>query len=170
MHGREDRLVIMGRVIGLFGVCGWLKIFSHTDPREGILSYSPWRLRMGAEWRVMDLEAGRRQGKGVLALLRGIAGRDEAGAVLGSDIAVLRSQLPPPEPGEYYWNDLEGLRVQTAAGVLLGSVDHLLETGAHDVLVVKGDRERLIPFVEPEVVERVDLTAGTIVVNWDPDF
>ena len=90
--------------------------------------------------------------------------------LMGSEIGIRRDQLPAPEPGEYYWSDLQGLEVVTEKGESLGRVDHLIETGANDVLVVKGDRERLIPFVMQQVVTRVDLDAGTIQVDWDKDF
>ena len=81
-----------------------------------------------------------------------------------------RDALPPPKPGEYYWVDLEGLRVETVEGMELGRIDHLFATGANDVLVVRGERERMIPFVQPEVVTGVDFDAGVVVVDWDPEF
>ena len=90
--------------------------------------------------------------------------------LMGSEIGISRDQLPDTAPGEYYWGDLQGLEVLTGDGESLGTVDHLIETGANDVLVVKGDRERLIPFVLQQVVTRVDLDAGTIQVDWDKDF
>lgn len=168
--GGSERLVTVGRVAGLFGVDGWLRIYSYTQPRENILGYAEWHLAAGGQWRPADLEQGRRQGKGVVAKLAGIDGRDQARAWLGSTIAVARSALPEPEPGEYYWVDLEGLRVRTVDGTELGVVDHLFATGANDVLVVRGERERLVPFVLDEVVERVDPQAGVIEVDWDPEF
>jgi len=83
---------------------------------------------------------------------------------------VPRSALPAAGEDEYYWSDLEGLRVETLEGVDLGTVDHLIETGANDVLIVRGDRERLIPFLRPSVVREIDLVAARIRVAWDPDF
>jgi len=83
---------------------------------------------------------------------------------------VSRSQLPPPKPGEYYWVDLEGLAVQTVEGVVLGTVSHLFDTGANPVIVISGERERLVPFVTDQYVKSVDFDAGLIVVDWDPDF
>jgi len=83
---------------------------------------------------------------------------------------VPRSELPDPGPDSFYWTDLEGLTVRTVAGVELGVVDHLLETGANDVLVLKGERERLIPYVRGAVVTDVDLEQGVITVDWDPEF
>jgi 16S rRNA processing protein RimM len=102
--------------------------------------------------------------------IAGIDDRDIAASLLNTQIAVRREQLPPAAEGEYYWSDLVGLAVRTIAGVELGKVTHLMQTGANDVLVVKGDRERLIPFLQPDVVKRVDLDAGIIEVDWDPEF
>ena len=166
-----DELLILGKIAGLFGVKGWVKVFSHTDPRENIVGYSPWYLRKGGgEWTPVKVKSGRRHGKSVVALLEGIEDRDGAVALQGYDIAVHRSQLPAPADGEFYWTDLIGLTVSTESGVELGRVDHLLETGANDVLVVRGERERLIPFLYGDVVKTVDLAQRCMVVDWDPDF
>lgn len=162
--------IVLGRVTGLFGVRGWVKVFSNTQPREGIVKYSPWQLRLGDEWRSFVVADGQAQGKGVIARLEGVDDRDAAAALMGADIAIWREQLPPPEEGEIYWADLEGLAVETVEGRTLGKVSYLLETGANDVLVVQGERERLIPFVREQVVKEVDLQGGRIVVDWDPEF
>lgn len=162
--------IVLGRVTGLFGVRGWVKVFSNTQPREGIANYSPWQLRLGDEWRSFVVEQGQSQGKGVIVKLEGVDDRDAAAALMGADIAIWREQLPPPAEGEIYWADLEGLEVVTVAGQALGRVSHLLETGANDVLVVRGERERLIPFVRGQVVTEIDLDGGRLVVDWDPDF
>ncbi|HEX7030409.1 MAG TPA: ribosome maturation factor RimM [Gammaproteobacteria bacterium] len=170
MAEREDKRVALGRVSGLFGVRGWVKVFSGTEPREGILDYSPWQLRVRGEWRSVKVEAGKRHGRNVVAKLAGVDDRDAAAALLDAEIAVSRGQLPKAAGDEIYWTDLEGLAVRTEAGVELGTVDHLLETGANDVLVVKGERERLIPFIRDQVVKQVDLDQGVLIVDWDPEF
>lgn len=165
----QDRLVV-GKIVGLFGVQGWVKIFSHTEPKENIFTYAPWLVEIKGEWRPMKVLSGRVQGKGLVASLEGYADRELARLLIGAEIAVLRSQLPKPAKGEYYWTDLIGLNVVTTDGVELGKVDHLFDTGANDVMVVKGERERLIPFVTGQYVHEVDLDAGTIRVDWDPEF
>ena len=162
--------VVLGRVSGLFGVEGWVRVFSHTEPREGIVHYRPLFLKRQGEWREFRIEAGRAHGAGVVLKFAGCDDRDQAAALIQSDIAVRRIQLPPPKPGEYYWADLEGLRVVTLEGVELGVVSHLLATGANDVLVVKGEQERLLPFVQGPVVVEVDLERRLLRVDWDPDF
>jgi 16S rRNA processing protein RimM len=166
----DDEMIILGRVSGLFGVKGWIKVYSHTSPRQGILGYKTWYLKQDGGWQRHALAAGQAQGKGVVAKLAGYDDRDQAAALIGIDIAVKREQLPKLAPGEYYWSDLEGLRVETVDGVDLGVVSHLFETGANDVLVVKGERERLIPYTRGEAIKEVDLQAGRIIVDWDPDF
>ncbi len=166
----DDGMIIMGRISGLFGVKGWVKVFSHTSPRKGILDYRTWYLKRNGGWQAYKLAAGHAQGKGVVARLEGFDDRDQAAALMGTDIAIKREQLPKLNPGEYYWSDLEGLRVENLEGVDLGVVSHLFETGANDVMVVKGDRERLIPYTKGEAVKEVDLEAGLILVDWDPDF
>jgi len=166
-----DRLVTLGRVTGAHGVRGWVKLHSETQPRDNIIHYRTWLLGLGGQWTPREVEAGRAQGKGVVAKLVGCDDRDAAEALKGAEIAVRRSQLAADlAPGEYYWTDLEGLRVVTVDGVDLGTVDHLFETGANDVMVVKGERERLVPFVVDQVVRGVDLADGVIRVDWDPEF
>ena len=161
--------LIVGRINGLYGVRGWVKVFSHTAPRERIVDYSPWLVRRTGGWSPMKVASGRVQGKGVVVRLEGVEDRDAAAALVGAEIALRRDQLPRLPDGEYYWADLIGLHVVTVEGVELGRVDHLLETGANDVLVVMGERERLVPYTESAVVS-VDLDAGRLTVDWDPEF
>jgi len=162
----ERRRVELGRIGAPHGVLGWVRVFSDTEPPENILRYRPWL--------VDDVEAvvleGRRQGKAVIARLKGCEDRDAAAALSGRRIAVYRDQLPPPRADEFYWVDLEGLDVETLAGLRLGQVSHLFATGANDVLVVQGERERLLPFVWEQVVKDVDFGGRRILVDWDPDF
>lgn len=162
--------VLLGRITGAWGVRGWVRVASDTEPAEGILAYRSWRIvRAGdsTEWRV---ESGRRHQGGLVVKLEGVDDRDAALALIGAEVAVQRAQLAPPGEHEYYWVDLLGAEVTTKEGRALGRVDRLLATGANDVLVVRGDRERLIPFIQDQVVLAVDLEAGRITVDWDPDF
>jgi len=135
---------------------------------EAILQYRPWLL--GEEKRPVKIIDGRKQGKGLAVLLPGFEDREQAATLVGTQIFVGRDQLPPAGKNEYYWSDLEGLEVKTTKGELLGRVEKLMETGANDVLVVRGDRERLVPFIQGQYVTRVDLEEGLIVVDWDPEF
>jgi 16S rRNA processing protein RimM len=166
------RRVLVGRIVGLYGVQGWLKIESWTEPRTRIFSYQPWQL-VAAPDVATEISGvkGRPQGKGLIAQFPGVDGRDAAAALVGQDIYVARELLPPPGKDEYYWVDLEGLEVVTTEGVVLGRVTHLFATGANDVVVVRDEsRERLIPFVQGSYVRSVDLSGGRMVVDWDPEF
>ena len=171
MIAAGDRLILVGRIVGLHGVAGEVKLESYTEPRTRIFSYQPWLLSSPAGDREISGCKGREQGKGMVAELPGIADRDSAAALVGSEIWVARSVLPKAKPGQYYWFDLEGLEVINIEGVALGRVSHLISTGANDVLVARlGDRERLIPFIDDDFVKSVDLEAQRIIVDWDPEF
>lgn len=161
----------VGQVSGVFGVKGWVKVYSFTDPRENILQYSPWFLQKNNQLREIKLLAGRRQGSLVVAELERVGDRDLAAELIGADILIRKQQLPKARDGEYYWADLIGLEVRNQEGCKLGKVDHLLETGANDVLVVvDGELERLIPFLQKSTILKIDLDDGLIIVDWDPDF
>lgn len=161
-----SKTIVLGRVVGVYGVRGWVKVFSETSPIENIFSYSPWLIN-GAEHQVL---AWKRHGKGLVAQLDGYDDREQSRALSGKAILIRRDQLPPPSADEFYWADLQGLRVDTREGVVLGRVSHLIETGSNDVLVVRGARDRLLPFVWGQCVLDVDFEAGRVLVDWDPDF
>ncbi len=163
--------VLVGRISGIYGVRGWVKVYSYTQPRENILNYLPWQI--GSEesgWQVMKVIEGRPQGKGIVVHLDGFNDRDEVRSLIGLEIKVNRDQLPQTAADEYYWADLIGLRVETTEGVVLGKVDHLFDTGANDVVVVQGERERLIPYVWGDVIAGIDLEKGVMLVDWNPEF
>jgi 16S rRNA processing protein RimM len=160
----------LGRVSGVFGVKGWLKIESYTEPRVNVVGFSPWMLTLRGARSEAHVERGGPNGNGVIAKLRGVDDRDSAYAYVGAEIAVPRDRLPALPPGEYYWTDLEGLEVRALDGAVLGRVDHVLATGAHDVLVLAGRPERLIPFVPERVIRDVDLDAGVIVADWSAEY
>ena len=157
--------VVLGRISGLYGVRGWIKVYSYTEQRENILDYADWDLG-GARYR---LEQGKVHGKGIIAKLGGIEDRDAAAALIGRDISVSRESLPEPQKDEYYWSDLEGCRVTNREGDDLGEVNYLFATGANDVMVIKGERERLLPFIG-SVILAVDLEGKSIQVDWDKEF
>ena len=171
MNGVDQRgrkRVSLGYISGLYGVKGEVKVHSWTRPRAAILEYQPWLL--GEDRAPVTIREGRIQGKTLIASLPGVDDREAARSWIDREIAVFRDQLPELSGEVYYWSDLVGLEVFTGQGVVLGKVSGLLETGANDVLVVEGERERLIPFVPEQYVTRVDLEAGRIEVDWDPDF
>ena len=171
MESAGAKRVLLGRVVGVFGVDGWVKVESYTEPRSRIFKYLPWSLEhAGGKLEVLEAK-GRSHGKGLVATLPQIGDRDAAAGLVGAEIWVDRAVLPKPRRGEYYWIDLEGLDVVTVDGVAIGKVTHLFATGANDVLVVRdGGRERMIPFVLKQFVKEVNLDTGRIIVDWDPDF
>lgn len=160
--------IMLGYVSAIHGVKGWVKIHSWTRPMEAILDYQPWLL--GEDRKPVKLIDGRKQGKGLAVQLPGTDDREQAGLLVGQQIYVHRDQMPATAPDEYYWSDLVGLEVYTLSGELLGRVDELMETGANDVLVIKGQREHLVPFIHGEFVKNVSLEGARIDVDWDPDF
>jgi len=182
----QDDMLVVGKITGCYGVKGWVKIHSYTEPRENFLGFGKWvLLRRGAS-EPIEFDDGRVQGKGLVAHIAGVDDRNLAEAYSGLEVAVQADSLPALEEGDYYWSQLQGLQVwcrepredgsSTEGGteerVLLGTVDYLIETGANDVLVVKpsagsiDDRERLIPYLPGDVVTRVDLERAEMEVNW----
>ena len=160
-----DGHVTVGEIRGAYGVRGWVKLFSWTRPRTNLFSYEQFVDSAGRGWRLLE---GREQGKLLVGRLEGVTDRDEALALHGTALMVPRTALPEPDDDEYYWSDLIGMTVTDLAGQMLGRVDDLMETGAHDVMVLvrPGGEELLVPFVPGAFVRDVDLAAGRIVVDW----
>lgn len=171
----DKEFVVLGKIITVHGIRGAVKIYSFTDPIDNILSYKQWILRKGDEQLTVKLKAGRMQGKALVAELCDLADREEAKKLIDFEILVCRDELPILESDEYYWYQLQGLYVINQQAQLLGKVDHLLETGANDVLVVKpcidsiDNRERLLPYID-QCVLHIDLEAGKLQVDWDAEF
>lgn len=166
----------MGRITAVFGIKGWVKVYSYTDPLEGILNYRNWTVVLDGKRIPVKLEEGRRHGPGIVVKLQGVDDRNAAMTYGGADIVVPTEDLPQLPEGEFYWHQLEGLKVETAEGEDLGRVNHMIETGSNDVLVVHStetsidQRERLIPYLPDQVVRSVKLSEGLIVVDWDVEF
>lgn len=180
--GAGDPQVVIGRLMAPYGIKGWMKVYSFTEPMENLLDYDHCRLRRidaTGDCSDVEIESARQHGNGLVLKLRGVDTPEQARLYSGYELVVPATELPTLPQGEYYWRQLEGLRVlaQVEGGDrLLGRVDHLLETGANDVLVVApcegsiDQRERLVPWLPERVVLNVDLDAGLIRVDWDPEF
>jgi len=162
--------LVMGRIARPYGIKGWLHIATYTELPENLLEYQPWYLHRQGHWQAAELVNGRHHGTGLVVQLAGCNDRDAAEALKGTEIGIYREQLPASADDEYYWNDLVGLQVILKDNRVLGIVDHLIETGANDVLVVKGEQEFLVPFLQGQVIETVDLEAREIRVDWDPEY
>jgi len=169
MRPQDDESICVGHIIGVHGIKGWVKVFSDTSPRENILNYSPWIIQTGEETKTAAV-SGRLQGKNVVAQLAGVGDRDLAAELIGSKIYIEPGQLPKLKEGEYYWADLIGMTVESLESEPLGIIETMMETGANDVMVLQGDRERLIPFVIDEIVQEIDLVSKRVVVDWQPDY
>ena len=187
-HSVTVNRIKLGRINAAYGLKGWLKVYSETDPIEQILTYSPWQLQRGdkepqpekepqlAKELQVEVEKGKIQGRSLIVLLAGVEDRNQAESMIGYEVWIDRARLPGLEQGEYYWHQLEGLKVVNQSGAVLGKVDHLMETGANDVMVVKpvtgsiDDTERLIPFVQDKVVKDVNIETAIIVVAWESDY
>ena len=170
MDGRKSE-VLLGRVAGPYGIKGWVKVTSYTQPPENILRYAPWQLgRNGAVSRTAEVAEGKAHGKGLVARIAGVEDRNAAEELKGLEILVARDQLPEPDDGGYYWADLEGMRVVRPDGRDLGCIDQMMEAGAADVMVVTGQGGRvLIPFIRDEVILSVDLDERIVEVDWETD-
>jgi len=160
--------VSLGEISSVYGVKGWVRIMSWTEPRNAIAEYRPWLI--GADQQVIEPLEVKAKGRGLIARLDGIESPDQAQALSGAAIAADRRQLPELSDGQYYWADLEGMTVINKDGMELGQVRRVLATGANDVLVVQGERERLIPFTVGHHVLNVDNDSGVIQVDWDAEF
>lgn len=165
----HDGAVCVGHILGAQGIKGEVRVFSNTDPRGNIVGYSPWQIEVDGQLKNVGV-SGRLQGKNVIANISGIEDRDQATALIGCKIYILSEQLPPLENDEYYWSDLIGLEVMSMQAVALGTVDSMMETGASDVMIIKGDRERLIPFVMKDIVQEIDLEKKQMIVDWQADY
>jgi len=159
----------MGRFGAPHGVRGWLKVQPYTEATEGLLGYKQWWIGSQQSWRQCELLEGRVHGSELVVRLDGIEDRDQAAAMRGWQVAVRRADLPAPEEGEYYWSDLVGLNVVNLQGNALGCVQEVFATGANDVIAVRGERQRLIPFIE-SVVVAVELEQSRLVVDWGVDY
>ena len=170
----ED-LIVLGKIYSAHGVRGEVKVYSFTDPIDNLLDYPRWTLRRDGQTRQVDLAGGRLQGKVLVVKIKGLDDREEARSFAGFDICVPRSMLPVLADGEFYWHQLQGMKVIDQQGQLLGKIDHLLETGANDVMVVRpcdgslDDRERLLPYTD-QCVLSVDVQSAEMRVDWDADF
>lgn len=169
--------VVLGRILGAFGVQGWLKVKPFTESFDGLIEQPLWTLSSRGVERTVTIEEWKPHGAALLAKVEGIDDRTEADALRGADVTVPRDKLPAAGAGEYYWNDLVGLAVRNVRGEELGTVSGLIAAPAHDVLRVRSaqrgidgaEGEQLIPFVEP-IVKAVDIAGGSVTVDWEADY
>ena len=177
MSTDNQDIIVVGKLGASYGIKGWLKVFSYTEQSENIFAYSPWLIKVKGEWQAFNVESWKRHGQGMVVKLEGLDVRENAQIFTNAEVAVQAEQLPALSDDEFYWRELYGMSVVTTEGYDLGVVTEILETGSNDVLVVKanlkdafGQKERLIPFLDEQVIKSIDRTAQRIEVDWDPGF
>lgn len=172
--GHQNEYILLGKISGVHGIKGWVKIFSYTSPRIKITEYSKWFLKeTDNSWKSFKLKDGKKQGKNIIALLDGFNYRDEAEDLVGYEIAIHSDQLEELPENAYFWRDLIGLSVETINNECLGKIDYLFDTGSNDVIVIKDEsskKEHMLPYIFNDVVRSVDLENSLMIVDWDPEF
>jgi 16S rRNA processing protein RimM len=167
-HSDEKKLVV-GKINGFFGVQGWVKIFSYTEPRKNILEYKPWYFFDDGAYKAIEMTTGREQSKTIVAHVKGIDNKDQAAQLIGKSLYIDKDQLPQLDDDEHYWHELAGFHVINKNGTELGVVDYLVDTGSNNVLVIKGKKEHWIPYIDPYLVS-IDKQNRVISVDWDENF
>ncbi|MBV8802819.1 MAG: ribosome maturation factor RimM [Gammaproteobacteria bacterium] len=167
MEDTNTEYVSVGKIGSTYGIQGWIKILSFTEPLTNILDYSPWYLESVEGWQPAQVTGRRLHDKSIIVKLANYDSPERSRLLAGKIIAIPRSKLPVLNPGNYYWRDLEGLTVINQLGENLGKVMYVLATGSNDVLVVKGKKEHAIPYLLNDVIISVDLENKVMHVNWD---
>lgn len=185
---QQQEYITVGKITSVYGIKGWVKVYSYTEPKENIFSYKPWFMRttVGSKSKLdrpnlepLEIDQHRPQGQGLVIHIAGVDDRNQAETFCQRDIIVSREQIPELPLGEYYWHQLQGLQVYSSSvqpPQLLGKIDRMLETGANDVMVVAAcegsidERERWLPFVKDQYQTQVSLVENKITLDWDPDF
>ena len=165
----NEKKLLIGKINGFFGLQGWVKIFSYTEPRKNILSYQPWYFKKDGDYEAFEITNGREQSKTIVAHIKGVDDREQSLKLIGHDIFINQEQLPKLEDGKYYWYELVGFKVINKNQTDLGVVDYLVDTGSNNVIVTKGEKERWIPYIEPFLLS-IDQEKRLILVDWDEDF
>lgn len=173
---KTPELVSLGRIGSPYGVKGWFKLVSHTQPRENILLYKLFTGSLNGVSKALEMDDGKPHGKGLIAHLVGFDTPEDIRLLTGMDLMVPLSDLPGLDAGDYYWHQLAGLQVINTAGQLLGRIECLMETGANDVMVVKpcegsvDKHQRLIPWLPDQVIVEVDPGSDCVKVDWEADY
>ncbi|MCH9645465.1 MAG: ribosome maturation factor RimM [Proteobacteria bacterium] len=174
----NNKRLLIGQINGLFGVQGWVKIFSHAHPRKNILTYKPWHVQVEGVWTTLEVVKGREQGKTIVAQLKDVNDREIARSFIGTELYIKKSQLPKLPKGEYYWDELTGLEVVNCQNVVLGNIAYLVDTGSNQVMVINGkkespsrvdSKEHWVPYIEPFLIS-IDMDKRRVLVDWDENF
>ena len=164
----DDKKIYLGKITGVHGIKGWLKIQSFSSPPENILNYPSWIINNQGEEDFYSIEKGRKQNNKIVVKLETIDDRNTAESLINSKIQILRSDLPKLPNENYYWSDLVGLSVLNSEEKVIGKIESLIETGANDVMVIitLKDERILIPFVMHEIIKEVNVELSYIKIDW----
>jgi 16S rRNA processing protein RimM len=177
-----DKRIVLGKVTGYFGVRGWVKLYSYTEPIDNIVRYNSLLIKLKGDWQNITLDEGKAHGKGVVAHFTGYDTRDDVAQLLGAELAINSEFLKPLGKNDFYWHDLIGLQVRNLEGIVFGQVRQIIETAAHDVLLIQPEQQHeqkgtenkpgdiLIPFVLEHYIIKVDINNGFILVEWQPEW
>lgn len=165
-----DEWVIVGRFGRTHGIKGLITVHSFTEPRDNILRYTDWHIKLADQWQPLKLLNVEINNKSILAQIEGYREREQVAVFTNVEIAVSRKQLPPLEPGEFYWHQLVGMQVVNLQHQELGKVIDVLSTGSNDVLVIEGEKRHLVPYLLDQFITDIDPGKGVITVDWDVDF
>tara|TARA_B100001123_G_C14905795_1_gene865706 strand:+ start:202 stop:729 length:528 start_codon:yes stop_codon:yes gene_type:complete len=168
-RGAFDAPIILGEISGLFGVRGEVRVFDYSRKRGDILKYDPWLIERDGKWNETSVRNSRHHQETLVVHLEGFDDRDLSRTLIGTKVAIKQSQLPKLNDGEFYWHELEGLAVINDNGHEFGTIEKFIETGANDVFVVRGEKERLIPYTKDVVIE-VDFRRNLVLVKWELDY
>lgn len=160
-------IIPVGRFGAPHGVKGWIRVISFTKPESQIITYAPWNIKQGDKWVEFSFDEHALWSKKLVVLPSNFINRNEAEPLVNIEIGVSRDALPKLEDS-FYWCDLIGIEVKTVMGLNLGHIDSIMETGANDVLIIKGKQEHLVPFKRPEVVKSIDIEKGEMLIDWEP--
>ena len=164
----DDKKIYLGKITGVHGIKGWLKIQSFSSPPENILNYPSWIITNKGEEDFYSIEQGRKQNNKIVVKLEKIDDRNTAESLINSKIQILRSDLPKLSNENYYWSDLVGLSVLNSEETVIGKIESLIETGANDVMVIitLKDERVLVPFVMHEIIKEVNVELNYIKIDW----
>lgn len=164
---QSPNYIVVGKLGKPFGIKGFISVHSYLENRDDLLNYANWYILEKHRWEPLKRLEHMVTPKGVFVTLSGHETREDVAKLTNAEIGILRTELPLLDADEYYWDDLIGLTVKNLNQVTLGEVDSLLATGSNDVLIVCGDKRHLIPYLQDDVIKKVDLSAGEIIVDWE---
>lgn len=164
----ELDLISVGEIIKAQGVRGEVKVVPLTDNPNRFKQIQRVFFKGDTGWRELEIESSRKFNEFVLLKFFGIDDLTTANALGRGLIMIPRSERPELSNGQYYYDQIEGLKVFTTGGKYLGAIVRILETGANDVYLVKdGSKETMIPALK-SIIKEIDLGQTRMLVEPIP--